>query len=88
MQNYFVEADKDGNGELTKEESDAFFINVREYNQKSGVVENWGQFWNTSENADWKLDRYWNAVYLLSSPSVTFTFQDWLRAERIMEVWY
>lgn len=88
MQNYFVEADKNGDGELQRDEADYFFENVRDYDQKSGIVENWGQFFGTSENSEHKLDRNWNAVYLLSNPRVSFTFQDWLRMEKIMEVWY
>ena len=31
MQNYFVEADTNGDGELTRDEADYFFENVRDY---------------------------------------------------------
>lgn len=61
---------------------------MRQYDQKSGVTENWGQFFNTSDNGNHKIDRYWNALYLLGSPRDSFTFQDWLRSEKIMETWY
>ena len=88
MQSYFVDSDTNGDGELDKEEANFFLAKAREYEQKPGIVENWGQFFYTHDNGQQKIDRHWNALYLLSSPRVSFTFQDYLRAEKIMEVWY
>jgi len=90
-QTYFASADVNGDGELTRAEAEIFLINTRKYQQKPeelNIVENWGQFSGTTENDDHKLDRAWAVLSIMSSPSVTFNFADWINVEKSMETWY
>ena len=86
-QTFFVDADTDGNGELSYAEADSFLNNVRTYQQNTGYVENWGQTTGANDISQYKKDRHWAVLSLMSNPTTSFTFQDWLRAEKAMEIW-
>lgn len=65
-------------GQLTKDEAFNFLRAARQADGKSGVT----------EVDDYKLERHWNVLSKLSPNANTMTFDDYLRVETIMEVWY
>jgi len=51
---------------------------VRPLDGKTGVT----------ETDDYKLDRAWDVLSILTAPDTSITFDDYLRVESTMELWY
>ena len=74
----YTAADQNNDGQLDKTEAFAFLRQARRADGKTGVT----------EVDDYKLERHWDVLSILSQPSQTMSFDDYLRVETIMELWY
>ena len=55
-----------------------FLRNVRPLDGKTSIT----------DIEDYKIDRQWDVLSLFTLPTNSFTFDDYLRVESVMELWY
>lgn len=85
-QEIFNRSDLNGDGQLNRDESREFLSKVRVLDRLSVYTnDSDAQILDTHYE---RLDRHFMAAAVLSSPSDSFGFQDYVNVEKIMMAWY
>jgi len=82
----FNRADLNGDGQLNRDESREFLATVRVLDRMNTIESD--PYWQELDKQYERLDRHFMAAAVMSSPSDTFGFADYVNVEKIMMTWY
>lgn len=82
----FNRADLNGDGQLNRDESREFLATVRVLDRMNTIETD--PYWQELDKQYERLDRHFMAAAVMSSPSDTFGFADYVNVEKIMMTWY
>jgi len=82
----FSRSDLNGDGQLDRDESREFLATVRELDRTNTLSAD--PYWEVLDTHYERIDRHFTAAALLSQPSDSMTFQDYVNVEKIMMAWY